>query len=220
MKGIIRNATAFVGLALALAPAGCTHTCGGGGADCCGAGHGHGHGLCHEDWDLYDRCYPQRYWYQARSEVDGAFAPQVQNGHILDQTVWNHHFDPGTDKLTAGGLEHLAYLVRRRPCPDTTLYLQTANDLTYDPACPDHLAGAKQELDCRRVQAIQKLLAAQTAGRPVDFQVLIHDPSDPTIAAIPASLATSQMYLRFRGGLGIGGGGAGGGAGAAAAGPR
>src|SRR5205823_1227484 len=120
------------------------------------------------DWDLYDHCYPQRYWYSSSRAVNAAFAPQVQNGHVLDQTVWNHHFVPGTDRLTMGGIEHLAYLVRRRPRPDTMLYLETANDLVYDPACPQTLAGSRQELDVRRCQAIQRFLVAHTAGHPVD----------------------------------------------------
>ena len=54
---------------------------------------------------------------------------QVHNGHVLDQTVWNSHFEPGTDHLTAGGLAHLDYLARRRPAPDTTVFLEVAKDV-------------------------------------------------------------------------------------------
>jgi hypothetical protein len=201
---------------------GCGGGCGNGcGGDCggCGSGSvngygGHKHKCCDKcgghdgcDWELWDKCYPQRYEYLAHKGVNAAFAPQVQNGHVLDQTVWAHHFEPGTDKLSPGGREHLAYLARRRPCPDTTVYLQTADDLCYDAACPDEYAAARHDLDIKRVQAIQKFLVAHTAGRPVDFQVLIHDPWDPTIPAIPIGGgvgvpgALPQMWLRFRGGL-------------------
>jgi hypothetical protein len=146
-------------------------------------------------------------------------APQVQNGHVLDQTVWNWDFEPGTDRLTDGGLAHIAYLTRRRPQPDCTVYLQTANDLPYDPKCPERLAGARQELDTLRAQAIQKFVVAHTAGRPLDVHVMIHDPNDPTQAATPLGLAVPLMYARYRGGLsniagGTGGAGAAGGAGA------
>ena len=72
------------------------------------------------------------------------FAPQVNNGQVLDQTIWNYHFEPGTDRLTAGGLEHLAYIARRRPHPDTAVYLQTAQDVAYDPASPDKLAETRR----------------------------------------------------------------------------
>ncbi len=33
-----------------------------------------------------DPCYPMRYNYMARQSVNAAMAPQVQNGHVLDQT--------------------------------------------------------------------------------------------------------------------------------------
>src|SRR5438876_1161430 len=79
-------------------------------------------GGCDTYRNLVDPCYPERYEYAARQEVQAAFAPQVYNGHVLDQTVWNYHFEPGEAKLTKGGQEHLVYLARRRPCPDGTIY--------------------------------------------------------------------------------------------------
>ena len=72
---------------------------------------------CCDNKNLYDRCYPQRYTNLAQREVNLAFTPQVQNGHVLDQTIWNHYFEPGTDHLTEGGLAALQYISRRRPCP-------------------------------------------------------------------------------------------------------
>ena len=83
---------------------------------------------------LYDRCYPQRYNNLAQREVNLGMTGQVQNGHVLDQTVWNYHFEAGTDRLTEGGQIHLAYLARRRPVPDPCLFLQTAHDVVYDAA--------------------------------------------------------------------------------------
>src|SRR5947209_1427699 len=103
-------------------------------------------GGCNVYRNIVDPCYPERYDYAARQEVTAAMAPQVFNGHVLDQTVWNYHFEydalkhEGTDKLTPGGLEHLAYLARRRPTADPVVYLQTAQDIVYDPADPDGLA--------------------------------------------------------------------------------
>src|SRR5438309_2350326 len=89
-------------------------------------------GGCETYRSIVDPCYPQRYEYAARQEVLAAIAPQINNGHVLDQTVWNYHFEAGTDKLTPGGLEHLAYLARRRPTPDPVVYVQTAQDIAYD----------------------------------------------------------------------------------------
>jgi hypothetical protein len=199
MKGFIMRAAAVLGLA---------------GATVGGLG-------CYSYGDLVDPCYPERYEFAARKEVNAAFAPQVQNGHVLDQTVWNYHFEAGTDRLTAGGLDHLAYLARRRPHPDPILFLQTAQDVAFDPANPDRFVAARRELDDKRVQAIKNFLTAQTAGRAVDFQVLVHDPADVSQSAVPVANAVTQMYGGARGNLptgGLGGpSGATGGGGAAGA---
>src|SRR5262249_29956202 len=86
MKGFIARTVSAVGLA-----------CGGLAAA----------GGCYGYKDLVDPCYPQRYWFSSRQLVREHFAPQVNNGHILDQTVWNYHFEPGKAVLTPGGMEHL-----------------------------------------------------------------------------------------------------------------
>src|SRR5438270_5114030 len=98
----------------------------------------------------------------ARKEVSAAIARQVMNGHVLDQTVWNYHFEPGSANLTAGGLDHLAYLARRRPQADCTVYLQTAEDVPYDAAAPENLVRVRSDLDVRRKQAVLAILTAQT----------------------------------------------------------
>lgn len=139
--------------------------------------------------NVVDPCYPERYGYKARQEVCQPFVAQVYNGHVLEQTVWNTHFEPGTDKLTPAGLEHLAYLARRRPVPDTTLYLQTAQDIVYDPAAADKFVEERNTLDSKRVQAIQKYLTAQTASRPLPFEVVVHDPHEVGMAAMAANAA-------------------------------
>jgi hypothetical protein len=161
---------------------------------------------CYGYREIVDPCYPERYEYAARKEVHAALAPQVQNGHVLDQTVWNSHFEPGTDRLTAGGLDHLAYLARRRPQPDPIVYLQTAQDLGYDQGNPDKLTEERQDLDGRRIQAIQRYLSAQTAGRGCEFQVLVHDPAEVGMPAVPANVALQLWWnTRPRGGLQQGG---------------
>ena len=65
--------------------------------------------------DCVDPCWPERYNSVARHSTNELCANQVNNGHILNQTVWNHHFEAGTDRLTPGGLDHLGYLSRVRP---------------------------------------------------------------------------------------------------------
>jgi hypothetical protein len=159
-------------------------------------------GGCDRYRNLVDPCYPERYEYAARNEVIAAFTPQVHNGHFLDQTIWNYHFEPGTDKLTPGGMDHLLYLARRRPYPDCTLYLATAHDILYDPAAPGKYPEDRTNLDQRRIQAIQSYLGAETAGRHVNFEVVVHDPAEPSLAAVPVGISISKMYPAFQGALG------------------
>jgi hypothetical protein len=128
--------------------------------------------------DLVDPCYPERYGYMAREAVNGSMAPQVQNGHVLDQTVWNHHFEAGSDRLTPGGHEQLKYIARRRPHADPMVYVQTAQDVAYDAAAPDKNVRDRENLDNRRVQAVQAFLGAYTAGTRQEFRVVVHDPSE------------------------------------------
>jgi hypothetical protein len=161
--------------------------------------------------DLVDPCYPQRYEYAAREEVRASFCPQIHNGHILDQTVWNYHFEPGSAVLTPGGMEHLAYLARRRPCPDPTIYLQIAMDVPYDPANPVAMVEARNTLDTKRTQAILDYLSAQTAGRPVPFTVCRHDPAEVGLSAVPVGVSIRQLQTSAQGILVrpvVGGGGA------------
>ncbi len=156
----------------------------------------------------------------ARKEVIASYTPQERNGHVLDQTVWNYDFQAGTDKLTGGGLEHLAYLARRRPQPDPVVYLQTAQDVAYDSDHPDKLAEVRQELDAKRVVAVSKFLNAQTGGRRGEFQVLIHDPSGVGVPGDWGAAEYAGMIKHAQGSLQAGGGaGAGGAATGAAAAP-
>jgi hypothetical protein len=143
---------------------------------------------------ILDPCWPERYSAEARLSVRDTFGAQAYNGHILDQTVWNYHFevDPKTgaptDKLNPGGMEHLKYLARRRPVADPHLFLQTAQDvLGAANLSPERFAHAREELDNRRVAAVQRYLAIVTSGRDhvVAFQVAVLDPAEVGIPATP-----------------------------------
>jgi hypothetical protein len=157
--------------------------------------------------NLVDPCSMERYSAEARQEYITAFTPQVQNGRILDQTIWNYNFEPGTDKLNPSGLDKLDQIVRRRPEPDNRIFVQTARDISYNPA-QDGYADARRELDAKRGAAIEKYLAAQTAGRPMEFALLVHDPADPGMAAVSASRAVGSQRVNY---TGVMAGGAGGG---------
>lgn len=197
MKGIIGKVIATLGWAGALA----------------------GVGGCFHYSDVVDPCYPERYWYASRQSVQAAFAPQVQNGHVLDQTVWNYHFEDGSDRLTPGGMEHLNYLARRRPVADPMIYLQTAHDLLYNPDKDDY-ATKRFELDQKRAASIKKYLTAYAAGgNAPPFEVQVHNAPDVGIGAIPAEASIRLMYTTPRATLpGTGGTSTSGGGGASSGG--
>jgi hypothetical protein len=176
-------------------------------AGACGAGLLALAAGCHCTYsDLVDPCYPERYEHMAKEEVNEALAPQMYNGHVLDQTVWNEHFEAGTDKLTAGGQEHLKYLARRRPHADPVVFLQAAQDVAYDPAHPDAYAKARFELNNKRIAAIQAFLDAYAAGDPQGFRVVVHDPAEVGQSSVGVGRSVLLMYNSYQGTLPTGGG--------------
>ena len=141
--------------------------------------------------NMVDPCWPERYSFTAKREVIEAFAPQVQNGHILDQTMWNYDFDKGSDVLNPMGQAKLEYMVRRRPFPDPNVYLATAHDLVYDPNNPESYGQSRRTLDTKRVIAIRNYLQAQMVGRPMNFEIMIHDPFE---VGQPSEAAAQSMH--------------------------
>src|SRR5579883_2135771 len=217
MNGLMRRAAVAVGGLVAAA--GCA-----GGPGCGGAACGDGHGVrggpgCGERYkNFVDTCWPERYDHVARVETLAPFQVQAGNGAILDTTVWNYHFDAGSDKINPAGMERLDYMVRRRPAPPGVIYLQTTRDIAYDGANPEKYADTRRDLDQRRADAVQKYLAAQTAARPVNFEVQVIDPADPGFRSrypVNAIISLPGVYVPSIGGAagGGGGGGAGGGGG-------
>jgi hypothetical protein len=197
---------------LAAAAAGCSLADYGGGSGCNGGGcngggnGGHGGILC----CLYDNCWPERYNYQAAQSVMHTFGAQVENGHVLDQTIWTYHFETGTALLTRGGQDWLVYLARRRPAPDCHIFLQTAQDVVYDPNAPEKYVEERAKLNEERRASILRFLNAETAGRGLSFEVTIHDPPPVGLPAPAMAQSIRLNYGSFRGSLygGLGGGAA------------
>jgi hypothetical protein len=179
MNGIIKKAVALFCLGGAATLSGCCNDC----------------KLC----NCYDNCWLDRYAYQANISVNQAFGAQVNNGHVLEQTIFTYHFEPATDVLTKGGQDHLAYLARRRPSPDCRIYLQTAQDIVYDSAAPEQYTSARAELDGKRVVAIQRFLNAETAGRALIFDVVIHDAPTPSLPTQAIAIGVGRLYNNFQG---------------------
>ena len=135
--------------------------------------------------ECVDPCWPERYTYQARQSIRQAFNTQAANGHVLDQTVWNQHFEAGTDKLNDYGRNHLKYLARRMPAPDPHVYVQPAYDM--EGTVVD--ANALKDLNEKRVAVVQRYLNNMAAirGMAVGFEVALRDAAEPGLPSRGAS---------------------------------
>lgn len=171
------------------------------------------YGTFHE---LVDPCYPERYNCKAREEVNDLRATQVQNGLIYEQTMFVHHFNPASETLHPGGVAHLERLANRRPVPETTIYLQSAqNTYDLDYKKPEEYASKRKELDEKRKKEIEGYLKME---RPdVAFTVVLSNPAKVGLSgaegrsAIQNVRGTARGYFMIPGFQDSGGGGGSGG---------
>ena len=129
--------------------------------------------------DVVDPYYPKRYSVEARNSVRASLAPQVSNGNVLDQTVWDFHFETGKPELNAMGKDHLKRFARRRPVAQEVIFLQVAQN-------PDEKANNK-ELNKARSENIKTYITkiSQDKVHP-EFQVVLHDPAEVSGSGIEA----------------------------------
>jgi hypothetical protein len=133
--------------------------------------------------DIVDPCWPQRYNSIAQHNTRDMLNAQSDKGHVLDQTVWNWHFeaDPKTgaptDRLNGAGIETLKLISRHMPSPDYLVYLQNAQDVPFVAGiAPDILVGQRSQLNERRIQAIQTFLTTQSAAHGGGaYHIAVHD---------------------------------------------
>ena len=191
MTKLIRAATAAAILTSAFGSVGCMST-----------GRGDGHGAIGDHWrNAVDPCYPERYNHAARQATLAPFAQQVHNGHVLNQTLYTYHFEAGTDKLTPAGIEKLDAIARTRPAPDPKLFIQSATDITVTEANAAKIVDLRTDLEAKRAAAIQKYLATVPTFGPVSYEIAVHNPATPGIAAEPAASAYRSSFQGYRGGI-------------------
>ncbi len=163
---------------------------------------------CDHYRDLVDPCYPERYISQAKHSAYDMLNVQNDKGHLLEQTVWNWYFEPDpktggpSDRLNGAGMAVLQRISRTLPCPDFQLFLQNAQDLPYvEGVSPDKLVRARTELNERRILAIQRFMAAQSAlhGGGV-YQVAVHDLAPPSLPVQYPTTAEEGIIKLIKGG--------------------
>jgi len=130
--------------------------------------------------DVVDPYYPKRYNVDARNSVRASLAPQVSNGNVLDQTVWDFHFETGKPELNAMGKDHLKRLARRRPAAQEVIFLQVAQN-------PDEKVNNK-ELNKVRSETVKAYMnkISEDKVHP-EFQVVLHDPAEVSGSGIEAA---------------------------------
>jgi hypothetical protein len=163
---------------------------------------------CDHYRDLVDPCYPERWNSLSRHSVQDMVNAQADKGHVLEQTVWNWHFeaDPKTgvasDRLNGAGIAVLSRISRTLPCPDFQLYVQNAQDIQYvDGVVPEKLVKARSDLNERRAQAIQRFMATQAAVHGGgSYQVAVHDFAPTSLPVQWSTLADEQILKNVKSG--------------------
>lgn len=177
---------------------------------CHGPGGHAGKSAQPEGWTRYynavDPCYPERYNAQARAHTLAPFATQVNNGNVLEATVWNWHFDTSSDTLNPAGQAKLDAIAQKRPAPDGKVYLQVARDIpAYGAGGLDTVAARRDELTAKRAETIRKYMAAQPALQPVNYEVFVIDAPVPGMPAEFSARGYRGQAQGYVGGLQGGG---------------
>lgn len=208
MNRFFRAAMIAAMFPVGLSSVGCMHSGSSAGCGNGGCGSVDGAGGCGAKYrNCVDVAWPERYNYAARQAVVAPFAQQVATGHFIHQSLWNWYFEPGTEKLTPGGMEKLDSLARATPSADPRLYIQTAHDIAVTNENIDKVAGLRAELNAKRAAAIKKYMAVQF-GPAVDYEVYVHDAPVPSIYGPFIAGAFRGQAQGYQGG--IDGGGVGG----------
>jgi hypothetical protein len=156
--------------------------------------------------NLVDVCWFERYNSMARHSVRDMFFAQEDKGHMLDQTIWNWMFESddkggATARLNAAGIEQLKYISRRLPVPDGHLYIQNAQDVRFsDAVAPEKLVQQRNDLNNRRIQAIQNFMATQIFTHGGGWQVAVHDFAPPGLSQNPI-VGTQSPPMLIQGAL-------------------
>lgn len=159
--------------------------------------------------------WPERNSYHARQAVLHPFEVQQNNAAVVNDVILNGYFESGTDKLNGVGRDKLDQLNRKMPTPNSTVWVQTSNDLVYDEKAPEKSVVARTELDQKRAAAVLAYLNARPS-RGTTYSVQAIDIGDPTINSAGPASAVRGLQRQFQSGItgGISGGnpaGAGGG---------
>ncbi len=130
---------------------------------------------------------------QARELVSRPFADQAANGAVVDQTVWNYHFESDVSaRMHTNAYFLLDRLARRQVnAGGGCLRLHVQRAQTHPGEVPlAELAQRRLELDNRRLDAITVYM--QQAWPGMAFTVQLYDPSPVGMSAVEATMAANK----------------------------
>ncbi len=154
---------------------------------------------CHGTYsEIVDPCYPERYNCKSREAVREIREVQIQNGLAAEQTMYVHYFKPGSEELNDGGVAFLSRIANRRPAPESTIYIQTAqNTYDLDYRKPEEYNSKRKELDEKRKVSVDKFLKLE---RPdVAFTLVTNNPGRVGINGREAAQSVRDIRRSARG---------------------
>lgn len=136
-----------------------------------------------------EQSQPDRYSHEARQAVVAPFAPQVQNGRVFEQTVWNSFFEAGSARLTEQGIEKLHAIIRKRSESENRIYIQDARDVGITNDNVGTAAARREVLNASRAGVVQRHLAAlsTTDGKACEVLVVDAKPAAPAPVVVTAA---------------------------------
>jgi hypothetical protein len=163
---------------------------------------------CYHYRELVDPCWPERYNYIARHGVRDPFYAQADKGHLLEQTIWNWHFETdskglATDHLNGAGMAVLSRIARTLPAPDLQLFVQNAQDVPYvNGMAPEKIVAQRDQLNKRRIDAILRYMSTQQpAGGNGAFQVAVHDFAPTSLPGLWPVLTEFKVEQNMKNGM-------------------
>ena len=103
-----------------------------------------------------------------------------------------------TDQETVVSQEKFDEMVKELETLKTVRRTEIAKNLEYARSLGDLSENFDYE-DAKRVQAVQKFLTAETAGRHIDFNVQVHDPAEKDMSAIPMGTSIQRRNASWTG---------------------
>ena len=128
---------------------------------------------CATDCDHHPKYTPHEYTQAAKHSVNRDFEMQANNGQVLDQTIWNHHFYEDSEELRPAGRAFLDRIANCYPMRCSGVFLQSAHDITFKPDNVENYFARRQELNALRVKSVTEYLQHAAPGNTMALQ--IHD---------------------------------------------